>query len=165
MDRLSDDGDFKKGVQKAKKLMVPLKFNLKNKDLVAPCGLYCGECSAFQDGRCSGCISRKGLCLKYTKVCRIYSCCIEKRGLRVCSQCKEFPCRKFPVFFNTPAWYKEVVGNLRQIEKIGLEKFLEKEVKRVNQLTKCAEKHGLAHCSQCKEWPCKILKRSPLVPD
>jgi len=141
------------------------KFNLYNKNLIAPCGLYCGECSAFQSRECGGCISRKGLCLRYTKICKIYSCCVEKKGLRVCGQCDEFPCKKFSTFFDTPDWYQEVVGNLKQIEKIGMEKFLEKEVKRVTQLINCAQKHGLAHCSQCQEWPCKILKRPPLTPD
>jgi len=145
--------------------MGDLKFSLKNKDLIAPCGLYCGECWAFQEGKCGGCISRKGLCLKYTQICKIFSCCVEKRGLRVCGQCQEFPCKKFRAFFNTPAWYKEVIGNLRRVEKVGLREFLSEQVKRVNQLISCAREHGIAHCSQCPDWPCKLLKRPPLVPD
>ena len=100
------------------------KFNLKNKNLVAPCGLYCGECSAFQDERCGGCISRKGLCLKYTKICKIYTCCVDKMRLRFCGECEKFPCEKFTKFFDTPAWYNETVGNLQRIEKIGIKKFL-----------------------------------------
>ena len=162
---LKDLVESRHDFRRQEKIVNQLKFNLKNKDLVAPCGLYCGECDAFQGGRCGGCISRKGLCLKYTKICKIYSCCVGKKGLRVCGQCKEFPCRKFPAFFDTPAWRREVLGNLRRIEKIGIEKFLEEEVKRVSKLIECAEKHGLIHCSQCKEWPCKILKRPPLIPD
>lgn len=145
--------------------MSKLKFNQKNKNLIAPCGLYCGECSAFQNGGCGGCISRKGLCLKYTKICKIYSCCVEKKGLKVCSQCQEFPCEKFGAFFNTLAWYNEVVGNLKRIEEIGMEKFLAEQVKRVNRLISCAKRHNVVHCGLCKDWPCKMLKRSPLVPD
>jgi len=140
------------------------KFNLKNKDLVAPCGLYCGECSGFQDGRCGGCISRRGLCLKYTRICRIYSCCAEKRRLRVCNKCKEFPCGKLSRFFDTTDWYKEVVENLQRVEKVGLETFLGEQVKRVNQLIRCAEKHDIAHCSLCAKWPCRKLERAPLTP-
>lgn len=146
------------------RLLNKFTLNLKNIDLIATCGLYCGECSAFQDGRCGGCISRKGLCLKYTKMCKIYSCCVDKRGLRVCSECKEFPCGKFAAFFDTPVWYSEVVENLRRVEKIGLEKFLEEQVKKVSQLIRCADRHGVVHCSLCKKWPCKILKRPPLTP-
>jgi len=145
--------------------MNKLKFDLNSKDLVAPCGLYCGECSAFQDARCGGCISRKGLCLKYTKICGIYSCCVDKRGLKVCNVCKEFPCGKFSKFFDTPTWYEEAVGNLRRIQKVGVEKFLEEQVKRVKQLIRCAEKHNVDHCSLCKEWPCTKLIRPPLTPE
>jgi hypothetical protein len=145
-------------------VMNKLKFNLQNESLIAPCGLYCGECSGFQDGRCGGCISRKGLCLKYTEICKIYSCCVDKRGLRVCSECEEFPCGKFAAFFGTPAWYNQVIGNLRRIGKNGIEKFLEQQVKRVYQLIRCAEKHGVVHCSVCKARPCRKLKRPPLTP-
>lgn len=140
------------------------KIILDNKNLIAPCGLYCGECSGFQEERCGGCISRKGLCLKYTKICRIYSCA-DKKGIHFCCECKAFPCDKFTKFFSTPAWYNEVIGNLKRIKKIGVEKFLKEQVKRVEGLIKCANKKGIKHCSQCKKWPCRKLKRPSLVPE
>ncbi|MHC4574996.1 MAG: DUF3795 domain-containing protein, partial [Planctomycetota bacterium] len=140
------------------------EFNLRDADLIAPCGLYCGECSAFQNGGCGGCISRKGLSLKYTKICKIYSCCADERGLRVCSECEEFPCGRFAAFFASPAWYNEVVANLRRIEKNGRERFLEEQARRVNQLIRCAGEHDVVHCSLCKEWPCSKLNRPPLTP-
>jgi len=31
------------------------KMILNDENLIAPCGLYCGECEAFQDGRCKRC--------------------------------------------------------------------------------------------------------------
>jgi hypothetical protein len=142
-----------------------MKIELNNQDLIAPCGLYCGECEAFQDGRCEGCISRKGLCLKYTEICKIYSCCVDGRGHRFCSECQDFPCEKFTKFFNTLTWYNEVVGNLKKIKNIGTERFLEEQAKRVKELIKCAEEKRIKHCSQCKEWPCEKLKRPPLVPE
>ena len=142
-----------------------MKIELNDQDLIAPCGLYCGECEAFQDGRCGGCISRKGLCLKYTEICKIYSCCIDGRGLRFCGECQDFPCEKFTKFVNTPVWYNEVVDNLKKVKKIGAGRFLKEQVKRVEGLIKCANKRGIKHCSQCKEWHCGRLKRSPLVPE
>jgi len=54
--------------------------------------------------------------------------------------------------------------SLRRIEKVGAEKFLGEQVKRVNQLIRCAEKHDVVHCGLCKEWPCRKLKRPPLTP-
>lgn len=142
-----------------------MKIELNDQDLIAPCGLYCGECEAFQDGRCGGCISRQGLCLKYTKICKIYNCCVGAKELRFCSECKEFPCGKFTKFFNTPIWHDEVVSNLRLIKKTNAEEFLKGQVKRVKKLIKCAKEKGIKHCSQCKQWPCKKLKRPPLVPE
>ncbi len=140
------------------------KFNLNNQDLIAPCGLYCGECSAFQDGSCGGCISRQGLCLKYTEICKIYDCCVEEKGLRTCCECGEFPCQKLKAFFDTPEWYNDVIGNLQKIKEKGLKKFLDEEVKRVEQLVSCAKRHKIVHCGKCRKWPCSKMKREPLTP-
>lgn len=141
------------------------KIELNNQDLVAPCGLYCGECEAFQDERCGGCISRKGLCLKYTEICKIYSCCVDKKSLRFCGDCELFPCERFANFFGTPVWYDEVVSNLKTIKNEGVEKFLKEQVNRVIKLISCAEEKEIKHCILCKWQPCEKLKRPPLVPD
>lgn len=138
---------------------------LNNPNLIVPCGLYCGECSGFQEKKCGGCLSRKGLCLKYTKTCQIYSCCVDEKKRRFCSECSDFPCEKFDKFFNTSQWHNEVVGNLKRIKKLGVKKFLKEQVRRVKKLIKCAEERGIKHCRQCQSWPCRNLKRSPLVPE
>lgn len=148
------------------------KLKLNNQDLVAPCGLYCGECQAFQDGRCGGCISREGLCLKYSKICKIYDCCVNEKKFRFCYKCNDFPCAKFKFFedeeydllYEKYDWVSEVVENLKKIKKVGIDKFLDGEVKRVEKLIKCAKKKGISHCAECKDWPCEKLKRPPLRP-
>jgi hypothetical protein len=140
-------------------------MDLLDEKLIAPCGLYCGECLGFQDRGCGGCLSRKGFCLKYSKICNIYDCCVTKRKQRLCNECKDFPCKKLNKFFNTAEWHAEVVNNLKQIPEIGIEKFLNNEVKRVTNLINCAKKHGIKHCSLCKDWPCKRLGRPALVPE
>ena len=140
-------------------------MDLLNEKLVAPCGLYCGECLGFQEGKCGGCVSREGLCLKYSKVCSIYECCAEKRKHRFCSECRDFPCRKIDRFFNTPEWNVQVVANLKQISETGIKRFLNSEAKRVTKLINCAKKRGIKHCSRCKNWPCEKLGRPALVPE
>jgi hypothetical protein len=140
-------------------------MGLLNENLVAPCGLYCGECLGFQDERCGGCVSRKGLCLKYSKICNIYECCVAERKHRFCSECRDFPCKKIDNFFNTPEWHTQVVTNLKQINEIGVKQFLNREVKRVIKLINCAKKRGIQHCSKCKDWPCENLSRPALVPE
>ena len=141
-----------------------MEQKLLNENLIAPCGLYCGECLGFQDGRCGGCISRKGLCLKYSKICNIYECCVTERKHRFCAECKDFPCEKIDTFFNTPEWHDEVVHNLEQISEMGIKQFLSKQVRWVVELINCAKKNGIKHCSQCKNWPCEKLRRRSLVP-
>lgn len=140
------------------------RVNLSDPLLLAPCGLYCGECLGFQEGKCGGCLSRKGLCLKYSKVCKIYECCIGRKNLRFCSECPKFPCSSLKKFFDTKEWFKEVVSNLLQIKRLGQTRFLKEQLRRVNKLIKCAKRKGVIHCSQCKDWPCKLMKREPLVP-
>lgn len=140
------------------------KLNLNNQNLVAPCGLYCGECLGFQDGRCDGCISRKGLCLKYSKICKIYICCINEKKFRFCYQCDNFPCKNFKFFIDEYNWIFYVVKNLERVKEIGTKKFLNEEVKRVEKLIKCAERKGIKHCAECRDWPCEKLKRLPLTP-
>jgi hypothetical protein len=144
--------------------MIRVDRKLLDENLIAPCGLYCGECLGFQNGSCGGCISRTGLCLKYSKICNIYECCVIKKRHRFCSECKEFPCKRTDNFFDTPEWHDEIASNLKQIRRIGVKHFLTKQAKRVMELIKCAEKNGVGHCSQCERWPCRKLKREPLVP-
>lgn len=141
------------------------KLNLNNQNLIAPCGLYCGECWAFQDGRCNGCISRKGLCLKYSKICNIYDCCINKKKLRFCNKCDNFPCKNFKFFEDEEYdWLSEIKKNQKKIRKFGVQNFLKEQVKRVKGLIKCANQKGIKHCAQCRNWPCEKLNRPPLVP-
>lgn len=133
--------------------------------LVAPCGLYCGECLGFQRGTCEGCRSGRGECLKYRKRCGIFDCCIIEKKFDLCGECDQFPCEKFKEFFETPAWHKEVIGNLKRIKEVGVKVWLKEQEKRVDELKKCTSKKGIKHCSECKDWPCKKLQRSPLKPD
>jgi hypothetical protein len=59
------------------------------KNLVAPCGLYCGWCPFYVMGSkeftCKGCWSREK--------CEIRDCA-KNKGLELCTFCEEFPCLK-----------------------------------------------------------------------
>lgn len=139
-------------------------LKLDDQNLIAPCGLYCGECLGFQDRRCNGCLSRKGLCLKYSKICQIYDCCVNEKKFRFCYECDSFPCKNFKFFVDEYNWIFYVVKNLERIKETGTKNFLDEEVKRVMELVGCARKKGIKHCSECKDWPCQKLKRPPLTP-
>ena len=66
-----------------------------NVDIVAKCGLYCGNCKKFKDGKCSGCEGN----YKATW-CKTRACCIEN-GYATCADCvttNPRDCKKFSNF-------------------------------------------------------------------
>ncbi len=96
---------------------------IRNKDLMAPCGLYCGTCGVYiatRDGNpkfkailgnlygtkpeeteCLGCMQADPASKLYTycRACRIRDC-VKSRGFYSCHQCGDWPCdmiRDFPV--------------------------------------------------------------------
>ena len=136
-------------------------------NLVAPCGLYCGECTAFFNRKWGGCRSNKGLSTKYRKYCQIYGC-LHNKNLKICLECKEFPCKFFDFFksekLEESSWFLDVWGNMKQIKEVGLTNFLKKKTNWLKEREECAEKKGIKYCEDCKLWPCELLKRPVLVP-
>jgi len=57
----------------------------KKKNLIACCGLYCGNCSKLKKNSCKGCIENAK-----ASWCKIRLCCIEKNILS-CAECEDFP--------------------------------------------------------------------------
>ena len=88
---------------------------IKNKDLMAPCGLYCGTCGVYiatrdinekfrgimanlygtrlEDTACTGCMQAEPPeCLyEYCKICKIRDC-VKSKEFYSCHQCEEWPC-------------------------------------------------------------------------
>jgi hypothetical protein len=81
-----------------------------NKDLIACCGLYCGECRQYKKGKCSGCQKNE----KATW-CKVRTCCLES-GKCSCADCQEFAtaseCKKFNNIFSK--FFALVFGSNRQ---------------------------------------------------
>lgn len=100
-------------------------IELKYSGFVPPCGIYCGACPNFKreknkcEGLENGCKARK---------CKgIYICCIEKRGLEFCHQCKIYPCSRFKKFAETWKKYgQDLMQNQELIKTIGKEEFIKK---------------------------------------
>ena len=142
-------------------------LNRNKWNLVAPCGLYCGECTAFLNGECGGCRSNEGLSKNYRKYCKIYACSSSK-NLKICLECKEFPCKFFDFFraerLEESSWFLDVWGNMKQVKVLGLTKFLKSKADWLRKRKECAEKNGIRYCDECDQWPCELLKRPVLVP-
>ena len=75
-----------------------MEQKIADKNLVAFCGLYCGECKAYKKGKCPGCQKNE----KATW-CGIRTCCLGKK-IRSCADCQDFAnardCKKFNNFFS-----------------------------------------------------------------
>jgi len=100
-------------------------------DAMGPCGVYCGACPSYGK-TCKGCGSEDRDQKRTSKWgCKLRSCCLDERGLDLCVECDEFPCRKHnsklsgshpddPRF----AYRRETVANLRCIQEVGFEAWL-----------------------------------------
>ncbi|MFX0103329.1 MAG: DUF3795 domain-containing protein [Candidatus Hodarchaeota archaeon] len=144
-----------------------------NKDLLAPCGLYCGVCSiqiAYRDKnpkfkralmkiyssfvkseddiKCTGCMS-DGVLFDYCKSCPIRDC-VKKKGFEGCYQCDEFPC-KFIKRFPIPVGKKVIMRTIPEWKELGTEKWVEAEEKRYR-CPECGNPlfRGAKRCNKCK---------------
>ena len=141
-----------------------------NKELAAPCGLYCGVCGIYvatrdnnqkfkerlapiygakpEDLICDGCLSQR--VWLYCQSCHIKSCCRDK-NIEGCHQCDEFPCR-FIDDFPIPVGKKVILRCIPRWKELGTEKWMQEEQKRYN-CPHCgaATFRGAKRCRNCKE--------------
>jgi len=143
------------------------------KELLAPCGLYCGVCSIYiahkdnnqkfkqvllkaygpfakkvEDLQCTGCLS-DGIVFKFCQTCPIKSCAKEKE-IEGCYQCEEFPCEmieRFPI----PVGKKVILQDIPAWRKLGTEKWVEEIEKRYH-CPECGNPlfRGAKRCNKCK---------------
>ena len=140
------------------------------KELLAPCGMYCGVCGvviAYRDNNqkfkerlstvygcspddiiCKGCLSDERF--QYCEVCAIRSCVLEK-SYEGCYQCDDFPCdhiENFPI----PVGKKVILRAIPAWRELGTEKWVEEEEKRYL-CPHCGYKlfRGANRCRNCKE--------------
>lgn len=143
------------------------------RELLAPCGLYCGVCSIYiahrdnnvkfkekllpvykmfaksiDDIACTGCLS-DGVVFPVCQVCAIKNCCKEKE-IEGCHQCEEFPC-KYIINFPIPVGKKVILRTIPTWRELGTEKFVEEEEKRYH-CPECGNPlfRGAKRCNKCK---------------
>ncbi|MFH1885871.1 MAG: DUF3795 domain-containing protein [Pseudomonadota bacterium] len=150
---------------------------MKEKDLLAPCGLYCGVCAVLiatrednekfkerlvgvykgkipgsedlsvKDIHCEGCLSERPF--GFCQSCPIKDCALE-RGLTGCHQCREWPCMMIEAF-PLPVGKKVLLRSVPYRREHGDVKWAEDEAARYL-CPGCG--HGLfrgaKRCNQCK---------------
>jgi len=108
---------------------------LKRFPTIACCGLDCGLCPVYYTkgpSRCPGCCG-PNFSNKHPS-CSIITCCVKEKNFETCGECEDFPCQKLKIWDLADSFisHKKSLVNLREIKKIGLEKFMEQQKKRIN---------------------------------
>ncbi|NVM00767.1 MAG: DUF3795 domain-containing protein [Candidatus Helarchaeota archaeon] len=130
---------------------------IKEMNLAAPCGMYCGTCRqylvlkknllkerGFKRG-CEGCRIRNKNCVFLRKFCAK----IRKKEIDFCFECEEFPCenRKKIDDIYSERYNYSFVDNLYRIKEIGVKKWLKEQENK----WKCPECGGnlCIHDNEC----------------
>lgn len=108
-------------------------------DLIGCCGLFCGLCNKFQSSapsRCIGC--QKG---EQHSWCSIWNCCVKKHGYTNCTECIEiYNCKIFKRR-KVEEWIP-AAENLRQIQRIGIEGWLNEQIERQELVEELMQKYN-----------------------
>ena len=142
------------------------------KELLAPCGLYCGVCSIYiahrdnnlkfkerllpiykafaknvDDIACTGCLS-DGIVFPVRRSCPIKKCSQDK-GINGCHQCNDFPC-KFIENFPIQVGKRVILRAIPTWREFGTEKWVEEEEKRYR-CPDCGNVlfRGAKRCNKC----------------
>lgn len=112
---------------------------LKKFDTIGCCGIDCGLCPRYYtkgDSACPGC---GGLNFNNKHPsCGFLTCCVIKKGLEVCSDCDDFPCKRFEPEkegYDSFVTHRKIFPNLEYIRNFGLEKFSEQQKIRIGILS------------------------------
>ena len=112
---------------------------LKKFETIGCCGIDCGLCPRFHtksDSACPGC---GGLNFKDKHPsCGFLTCCVIKNGLEVCSECNDYPCKRFDSEkdgYDSFVTHKKIFANLDYIKSEGIEQFVDNQNKQIAILT------------------------------
>lgn len=103
--------------------------------LIAPCGMNCGLCMAYQrtKNRCSGCITPDPIKVNHCSFCRIKYCeHLLASKSKYCGSCNIYPCfriKKLDKRYRT-RYGMSMIENLNKIKESGIRKFVEFEKQR-----------------------------------
>jgi hypothetical protein len=105
-------------------------------ELIAPCGMNCALCMAWQreKDRCPGCRDDDAEKSKSRATCVIKNCDrLEQSGLKYCSsRCEKYPCKRLRDLdkrYRTK-YRMSMIENLESIEAVGIRAFVRAEKER-----------------------------------
>ncbi|NCU31664.1 MAG: DUF3795 domain-containing protein [Candidatus Moranbacteria bacterium] len=142
-------------------------MKLKEHETIGCCGIDCGLCPRFHtkgDSACPGC---GGLNFKEKHPsCGFLTCCVIKNGLEICSDCNDYPCKRFDSEidgYDSFVTHKKIFANLDNIKLNGIKQFIENQGKRIeildNLLTKFDDGRSKSfYCVGCALLPLDQLQ-------
>jgi hypothetical protein len=122
---------------------------------IAPCGINCGTCKAYQRERnkCSGCLSTDENKVNHCARCKIKNCeLLAITDSKFCYDCVEFPClslRKIDKRYRA-SYSTNLIQNLNLIRETGIREYLNNEKERwiCKDCGSVLSVH-MKNCSQC----------------
>lgn len=139
-------------LQKHSATMVGVEPSSKERSLIAPCGMNCALCLAYQrtKNKCPGCWGEDDRKPVYCRSCIISNCpTIRENSSHFCYECSKVPCRRLK---QLDARYRTKYGmsmmeNLEELRDRGVDIFLAHQVERYT----CPGCHGMlcVHRPQC----------------
>ena len=109
---------------------------LKKYETIGCCGIDCGLCPRFYTNGDSACPGCDGLNFKEKHPsCGFLTCCVIKNGLEICSDCKDYPCKRFDSEkdgYDSFVTHKKVFANLDYIKTNGIENFINNQRVRID---------------------------------
>lgn len=106
-------------------------------DLIAPCGMNCALCVAYQfrdkninqygfhRKYCPGCIPRGQHCLHMGDSCEKMA----TGSIRFCFECADYPCKRLRALdkrYQTK-YHMSMIANLNTIQELGIDEFLDQQ--------------------------------------
>lgn len=109
---------------------------LKKYETIGCCGIDCGLCPRFHTNGDSACPGCGGLNFRDKHPsCGFLTCCVIKKGLEVCSDCKDYPCKRFDSEkegYDSFVTHNKVFTNLDAIKANGIEFFIDNQSVRMD---------------------------------
>ena len=135
-------------------------------DLIAPCGMNCGICRAYnaythgvptKRGKVTHCVG----CRPLAKNCYIKRACLKlrKKQIQSCSECDTMPCEKLS---HLDKRYREhydmsMVENLKTIKAKGITEFLAEQAEKY----RCPNCGGVVSVHDGKCYSCSYITKNP----
>ena len=104
---------------------------LKRNNTIGCCGIDCGLCPRFYtkgDSVCPGC-GGPDFKNKHPS-CGFLSCCVIKNGFEVCSDCPDYPCKRFDAErqgYDSFVVHRKIFANLDLIKDKGIGFFIDQQ--------------------------------------